>query len=112
MAILRRKNVGWPAVAVSRGKIQPLRKKKRTVVWMRDSDGLWVVCPVCRAINLVPRNLVKRIGRLGSSLCGVRSKSPGEHWYLGCVICRECKGHVFYTLVGPDPRDLRGGTER
>jgi len=96
----------YPCAAVTMGEIKSLRDKKRPVVWQSDEDGLWVVCTECYAICKVAQYQRNSVQTLNTDAdCGIQTRSRAHHWYLGCVICRSCDEHVFYTLVGnKDPR--------
>jgi hypothetical protein len=82
--VLRCDGSGYSWYLIERGPIE--QGKDRPIVWGREEETTYIVCPICRAINTINTNaMIINRRDLDSNLC---------------VVCSSCKSHFWCSLIG------------
>jgi hypothetical protein len=79
-----RSYAGYSWYLIERGTIK--QGKDRLIVWGREEETTYIVCPICRAISTLDTSaMIINRRDLDSNLC---------------VVCSSCKSHFWCSLIG------------
>jgi hypothetical protein len=82
---------GYSWYLIERGPFE--QGKDRPIVWGREEETTYIVCPICRAIN--------KINTRGMTIKGRKLDSSD------CVVCSSCKTHFWFSLIGWVEKETR-----